>query len=185
MPRSSFDSLTWHRLISLSLITPLSTFWFCSRMTTLDAKLLSLLTSPFSTWNEHVSKNWTLFWFLNLKCCYLLTFHKRKMPLMILFSKSESLIFFPRQIKLRCFVLILQTLLRNFTKKGQTWIFPSNQEIKLAEEFSREILEVKFNLTVKTEICLLFSFSIWNLNIFSKNGQKYMENATKEFLLKV
>ena len=58
-------------------MTPLSTLWFCSRMTTLDAKLLSLLTSPFSTWNEHVSKNWTLFWFLNLKCCYLLTFRKR------------------------------------------------------------------------------------------------------------
>ena len=84
----------------------------------------------------------------------------RKMPLMILISKSESLIFFPRQIKLRCFVLILQTLLRNFTKKGQTWIFPSNQEIKLAEEFSREILEVKFYLTLKTEISLLFSLTV-------------------------
>ena len=55
-------------------MTPLSTLWFCSRMTTLDAKLLSLLTSPFSTWNEHVSKNWTLFWFI--KSCYLLTFRK-------------------------------------------------------------------------------------------------------------
>ena len=157
MPRLSFDSLTWHRLISLSLITPLSTFWFCSRMTTLDAKLLSLLTSPFSTWNEHVSKNWTLFWFLNLKCCYLLTFRKRdKIPENTVNDfdlKIWKFDFFPSN----CDVLILQTLLRNFTKKCQTWIFPSNQEIKLAEEFSREILEVKFNLTVKTEICLLFS----------------------------
>ena len=157
MPRSSFDSLTWHRLISLSLITPLSTFWFCSRMTTLDAKLLSLLTSPFSTWNEHVSKNWTLFWFLNLKCCYLLTFHKRKMPLMILFSKSESLIFFP--VKSNCDVLFgfYKHCWEISRKNVKCEFFPSNQEIKLAEEFSREILEVKFNLTVKTEICLLFS----------------------------